>query len=116
MKDRIRQIREESGLSQSEFAEKIEMSKTGLQNIEYGKNRPAPNTRRTICDVFNIRREWLETGEGPMHKPQIQNDIEMITRAMEGQNENKKRLIRILADMPDELLDQMMDYFDSKRS
>lgn len=44
-----------------------------------------------------------------MHPTQQLSDIALITRAMEGKNEHKKELIRILADMPDELLDQMKD-------
>jgi len=49
-----------------------------------------------------------------MYVPQSDNDIELITRAMEGKNENKKQLIRIMAEMPDELLDKMMEYLESR--
>ena len=31
-----------------------------------------------------------------------------------GNAENKKKLMRILADMPDELLDKMLEYLESK--
>lgn len=58
--------------------------------------------------------DWLVNGVEPMYPPQSDSDIELITRAMEGQNEDKKKLIRIMADMPDELLDKMMEYLENK--
>ena len=41
--------------------------------------------------------------------------VDLVTRAMMGQSENKKRLLRIIADMPDELLDKMLEYLESKK-
>ena len=45
-----------------------------------------------------------------MHPTQELSDIALITRAMEGQNEHKKELIRMRANMPDELLDKFVEY------
>lgn len=103
MNQRIKTIRKAAGLTQDEFAERLGISKTGVQKLEYGANEPAEGTRRSICSEFSISRTWLETGEGDMYAKQADSDEEAIIRAMYGQSEAKKRLIAILASMPDEM-------------
>lgn len=114
MNMRIHALRKELGISQTEFGKKINISGPAVAKIESGKNSPSDQTITLICDRFNVNREWLAYGIEPMRPTQSDSDIVLITRAMEGQNENKKKLIRIMADMPDELLDKMMEYLESK--
>lgn len=111
MKDRIKAIRQEAGLSQKDFAERIELTKVGLQNIEYGKNNPSPNTRQRICAEFNISRTWLETGEGLMHMPGAEDD-EIIEDVMHGEDEFVKAVIRGIARTPGGW-DKMREVFEA---
>ena len=43
----------------------------------------------------------------------VEQDIELLTRAMEGNSSAKKQLIRIVAAMPDDLLESMVSYLKS---
>lgn len=74
MKERIKQIRKNHGLSQADFAEKISISRSALTKIETGENNPSEQTLVLICDKFGISRQWLETGEGERlkHSPSDQ--------------------------------------------
>ena len=45
-----------------------------------------------------------------MKTQEMLDDSERMVNLMRGANENKKKLIRIIADMPDELLDEMLTY------
>lgn len=38
------------------------------------------------------------------------NDAERVGRLVFGMSENKKKLFRLISDMPDELLDEMISY------
>ena len=49
-----------------------------------------------------------------MHPAKELNDIALIVKTMEGQSESKKELIRMIASMPDELLDQFLALLKSK--
>lgn len=40
----------------------------------------------------------------------IENDIQILTRAMEGQCEAKKTILRAVASMPDDLLIEVLKY------
>ena len=64
---------------------------------------------------YRVRREWLAYGDGEMFEPNRDNDLEIVTSAMEGCSENKKKLIRLIAQMPDDLLDRMMEYLEGRQ-
>ena len=100
---RIKAVRNESGLNQLEFSKCIGITRQYLSLIESDDRTPSDIVKKAIC------REWLEDGIEPMHPTQELSDIALITRAMEGQNENKKELIRMLANMPDELLEKFVE-------
>lgn len=69
--DRIKLIRESVRLSQSEFAEKLNLKRNSISLMEGGKRNPSNRTINDICKVFNVSEEWLRTGEGSM----ISNDV-----------------------------------------
>lgn len=61
---RLRQVREETGLTTEKFANKARLSVSNVWKIEHGKS---PMTRREatiICNVYGISKKWLETGVG----------------------------------------------------
>lgn len=112
--ERIRTVRLEAKETQTDFAVRLGIKQNTLSLIE-GKNKQTSElVLKAICREYGVNYEWLAYGIEPMRPTQSDSDIVLITRAMEGQNENKKKLIRIMADMPDELLDKMMEYLESK--
>ena len=114
--ERIKQVRLNQGLSQRAFADMVGVSGASVAKIETGINNPSEQTIRAICDQFYINREWLETGEGEMFRQM--EDPELLLEVMKGSNEKKKELIRIIAEMPDELLNAalaVLDYVEERR-
>ena len=73
MQTRIKQVQKKSGLTQTEFAEKIGISRTALQKYFARANNPSVRTIKLICSEFNINREWLETGKGEMKVKKNEN-------------------------------------------
>lgn len=112
---RIKKVRSDSKLSQETFGKMIGISGAAIAMIEVNTNNASNPTIQKICEQFNVRREWLETGDGkPYNDAPRLTDQQIIANAMAGQSENKKRLMRILAEMPDELLEKMVEYLESK--
>ncbi len=66
MKERIKQLRKHFGLSQAEFAQRINKSPGLISVVEGGKCNISDNTLREICDSFGVRKEWLVNGKGNM--------------------------------------------------
>lgn len=112
--ERIKQVRIESGMSTRAFASAIGIGGSAVCLLEGGRNHPREQTIRAICKEFKICREWLETGKGPMHETVDKDDFTAINEVLQLGNENKIRLFRIIADMPEPLLDEMMEYLKSK--
>ena len=110
MKERIRAIIEYAGITQVAFAKKLELQQSTISMWLSGKNTPTDATKQLICKTFGISRTWLETDEGDMMDKSVEQDIELLTRVMECGSSAKKQLIRIVAAMPDDLLESMVNY------
>lgn len=66
--ERLALIRQNAGLTMTAFAEKLNLSKSTISLAENNKQALSVRVIVNICEKFNIRREWLETGEGEMHE------------------------------------------------
>ena len=66
MNERIKQVRLSAKLSQTEFAEKILVSRSAVCKMESGENSPSEQTVKLICQEFNVNGDWLRTGSGEM--------------------------------------------------
>lgn len=75
MRNRIKQIRKESGLTQVEFGEKIGVKGNTVTNYETGLRNPTDAVMLSICREFNVNEDWLRTGQGEMFIPRTRNQI-----------------------------------------
>ena len=74
MKDRIIELRNELKLTQTEFGEKIGLTRNAVAAYERGIANPTGTAIIAIVNVFHVNREWLETGEGEMFDKANQPD------------------------------------------
>lgn len=66
MKDRIRQLRKELKLNQTDFGSKIGVKQTTVAGYESGAREPLDTVINSICREFNVNEEWLRNGTGSM--------------------------------------------------
>lgn len=67
MKDRIKQIRQKAGLTQTQFGAACGgKSLSSVQKWEMGYNQPDNSTIALICQKFGVNESWLRNGEGDM--------------------------------------------------
>ena len=57
--ERIREIRTVLGLTQTEFANKVGITPSGLSQIESGKRKPSYDTIQKIIETFNLNPRAL---------------------------------------------------------
>lgn len=74
MKDRIRQLRKELGLNQTEFGCKIGVKQGTVAGYEIGTKNPMDAVVISICREFNVNEEWLRNGTGEMFKKRLPTD------------------------------------------
>jgi Helix-turn-helix. len=66
--ERLKLIRKESGLNQTEFGARINLSQTTIGLYESDNRVITDRALSQICSAFNINEEWLKTGEGEMRR------------------------------------------------
>lgn len=114
--ERIKMLRGES--SQQEFADKLSITRQYVALLESDKRDPSPLLMDSLCQKFQVRREWLEFGDEPRELKDMASadaDLAAVLRAMSGRSEPKKKLLRIIAEMPDDLLEAVYDHFKTKK-
>lgn len=66
MNERLKQLRKELKINQTNFAKQLGITQTAYSMIENGNNPLADRYIKVICSVFNVNETWLRTGEGEM--------------------------------------------------
>lgn len=94
MKNRIAQIIEAEKITKAAFAKKIGVSAPFITQLCNGDANPSTRTISDICREFNIRREWLENGEGPMKLPEADEDLDYINDLLAGDSDEVVRFVR----------------------
>lgn len=100
--DRITLLRKRLKLSQTEFGERIGVSRGVIKNIDDKNVQAKPLLIQQICKEYHVNRTWLETGEGEMLiEPTRDEQIaQFIGEALSSEDDTfKKRLISALANM-----------------
>lgn len=110
MNERIMMILDAYHLKKVDFAKRLNLSQPFVSELCSGAKMPSDRTISDICFEFHINENWLRTGEGEMKLEESLEDAERMANLMRGMNENKKKLFRLISDMPDELLDEMISY------
>lgn len=59
IKNRIKELRKEKGLTQKQLAELVNKSETGLASWEQGLSEPSVNDIRTLCKIFEVSADYL---------------------------------------------------------
>ncbi len=80
MNERIKELRLKLKLSQEEFGDKLGITKASISRIEKAQVKITESNILAICREFNVRREWLETGEGEMFEPEPATLIDRIVK------------------------------------
>lgn len=121
MKDRIKQIRKELGLTQQALADKLSVQRNTIAMYEMGRTTPSGAVIRSICRELNVNEEWLRTGSGEMLIQQTRDEqIEAFVGSLMADEEDsfKRRLISGLCALDDtgwKVLEDFLDSIQKKR-
>ena len=115
MNDRIKMIRENMKLSQTEFAEMLDLKRNSISLIELGKRNPSDRTINDICREFSVNEHWLRTGEGePYIKGSDDELVELVGRLYKDKGSMRYKfsleLCRSMEKMTDEQLRMFAEF------
>ena len=102
MNARIEAVRKHEGLTQEQFADRINLSRNYLWMLENGSRTPSDRTIGDICREFGVREAWLRTGEGEMFVQDTQSErvaAFLADLTKDDSDTFKKRFVEMLADL-----------------
>lgn len=104
--ERFREAREHLELSQEEFAQKANRTRSEIKNIEYNKTSPKEEVIKAVCSAHRINRKFLENGEQPIILPDIDETTEYINNLVDERDnpfyETIRAILREYAKAPKE--------------
>jgi transcriptional regulator with XRE-family HTH domain len=120
MKDRIKEVRKSTGMTQVEFGEKLGVKGNTVTNYETGQRTPTDAVIRSICREFHVNEEWLRYGTGEMFPPKTKDELisDMIGEIQRSGEDNfKHRLVSALSKLSKsdwEALERLIDSIAKK--
>ena len=104
MKDRIRLLRKELKLNQTDFGERIGVKQASVAGYEAGIRTPLDAVITSICREFNVSEDWLRTGKGEMFLPTTRDDeiAKMTTDLFKEEEDSFKTRLRLTLSKLDE--------------
>lgn len=115
MNERIKKIRNSLNISQTDFAQKLSVSRSAICKMESGENYPSEQTIKLICNEFSVNEEWLRTGNGEMFLETKKDDLisKMLGDVIKSDETNfKRRLISALSKLDDAGWDSLEKLID----
>lgn len=103
MGGRIRNARLDAGLSQSELAERCNLSVSFLGHIERGSRKMSLETLVTVCEALNLSADYLLQDELPGSDAVIGNIIASVKKQGSYQYDRYVTIIKALAEISDKL-------------
>lgn len=112
--ERIRIIREDTGLSQKDFGVKLGIKQGGVSWLEQPGHTVTDQRIIQICDIFGVSEKWLRNGEGEKYLP---NDVMLLNKMAEvyGLSDSQKEALAIIMSFPDDTREKLASAFFSLR-
>jgi len=108
MKERIKLIRKDLRMNQTEFGAAIGATQKMITTYETGAVLPDKTTRMLICSKFNVNETWLETGVGLPYKEGL---IPQLLHALKQMPDVQAALEEKLPYVSDETFQKMNEAF-----
>lgn len=101
--ERIAACIEQSGLTKTAFAERINISQPHVSRLAKD-GTPSDRTIADICREFNVSEPWLRTGEGPMFIELDDDDefTKVITEIQVSNDDFVKKMLKAYWRLPEE--------------
>lgn len=113
MNERIKTVRKNANLNQTEFSDRIGSTRDKVASYETGRVVPADSILMLIAKEFGVSYVWLKTGEGPMDDPELENDLSQnLMNTYMSLPERLRMLVDALVKMDPEWYKKLDDAFE----
>lgn len=114
LKDRLKLVRKNASLSQSDFGKAIGISGSQIGCYENNLREITERSLNAICREFNVNKEWLLEGTGEMYS--ISKEEDELAKAFSeislSGNERLKELVKKLNELDEIYIDSIATIID----
>lgn len=112
MKDRFKELREALSLTQQKFADRLDISRNFVAQIEMGNKIPSERTIKDICREFKVNYDWLVNGTGDMFQDDDSDAQAIVDSVMTGDNDFAKKTLVKFARLSEERWRQLQEILE----
>lgn len=112
MKDRFKELREALSLTQQKFADRLDISRNFVAQIEMGNKIPSERTIKDICREFKVNYDWLVNGTGDMFQDDDSDAQAIVDSVMTGDNDFAKKTLVKFARLSEEHWRQLQEILE----
>lgn len=109
MKERIKKIRKDFNLNQTDFGKSIGASQFLVTSYETGRSEPDDFKKQLICERFHVNPVWLETGEGEPYDTYSPDLAQEMRDLLRGSSPFVVSVMTSLVQMPPEWWESFQD-------
>lgn len=112
MKDRLKKLRRELGLTQTEFAARIGSAQNTITGYENGRREPSSQVIALICKEFHANEQWLRDGVGEMFAPAPTSALDALAQEQKlthGEYILIEKLLHLKPEVRQGILDYIME-------
>lgn len=102
MKERLKQIRKQLKMTQSDFSNALGVTRTAYAKYENGLVTPSDTFIQLLCSKFHINEEWLRTGNGSPDSPSDSSLLDEVAQQYKLSPEQKE-MVEIIMSFPDDV-------------
>ena len=113
MKERMKQLRKSLGMTQTEFALRLNVTQASIAGYESGYRTPTDRVISDICREFSVSTEWLLDGAGEMFVTRTKNQELAIwfNSALADSDESiRKRMITALSVLTEDEMQAILKF------
>lgn len=110
LSERIRQLRESLGLSQTAFGSRLGVSRDVVNNLERGRVEIKEHVVKLICSEYHVSEEWLRTGSGPIYNEHEAFSLDQFARD-HGATQLELEIIKVYFELDPAIRRAVMDHF-----
>lgn len=109
MNNRLKELRLALHLNQSEFGEKLCVTKQAISKLENGENKITEQMAKAICREYNVNYLWLTEGTGDMFMGVPETIIDELVVQYD-LNDIETEILRKFLNLPKEQRQITMEY------
>lgn len=100
-------------MNQSDFASSIGMKQTGVSYMEREGSTVSDQSIKAISSIYNIREEWLRTGEEPMYKVQETFDLNKFAKER-GASDLDLKIVKAYFSLDPKIRKMLLEHFKAE--